>query len=532
MTIGTTSNQAAPHAVGRAHGPELISGPRRLSHAAVKARAAKAAAGLASLGIGRGDLIAIYLRNDLPFFEASLAAGMIGAYPTPVNWHYAPAEARYLFENSGARAIVIHADLIAPIREALPSGVPLLVVPTPPDIAEAYGVAAGDCAVPAGMTDWNDWLEGFEASAGPPQAAPGTIIYTSGTTGYPKGVRRSPPTAEQAVVRDRLAAAAFGLARPEGGAALTTVVTGPMYHSAPNSYGLNCFSKGGTVILQPRFDAEGLLQLIGEHRVTHLHMVPIMFNRLLRLPDTTKAKYDLSSLEFVVHAAAPCPPPIKRAMIDWWGPVINEYYGATETSAVTLCTSEEWLAHPGTVGRVIPGAEVAILDGDGRRLPAGEIGEVAGRVHGLADFTYHGDDEKRASAQRGALIATGDVGYFDADGFLYLCDRSKDMIISGGANIYPAEIETELIKMPGVADCGVFGIPDEEFGEAVCAVIQPAPGAALTELEVRAYLRGQMASYKVPKRVEFHAELPREDSGKIFKRKLREPFWAATDRRI
>jgi len=442
-------------------------------------------------------------------------------------------EARYLFENSGAKAIVIHADLIDPIREALPKGVPVLVVESPPEIASAYGVAPEACAVPPGMIDWNSWVESFPAWDKPPEPPAGAIIYTSGTTGHPKGVRRSPPTEAEAEAYGRVLFHAFGfkdyLADPSS---VTTVITGPMYHSAPNGYGTISVRMGGNVILQPRFDAEELLQLIDRHKVTHLHMVPIMFNRLLRLPDEVKRKYDLSSLKFVVHAAAPCPPPIKRAMIEWWGPVINEYYGSTEVAAVTFCTAQEWLSHPGTVGRAMPDADVRVINADGESLPAGEIGEVVARTTTLADFTYHGDDAKRRASEKVGLISPGDIGYFDKDGFLYLCDRAKDMIISGGANIYPAEIEAELHKMPGVADCGVFGIPDEEFGEAVMAVVQPQPGVTLTEAEVRAYLRTQMASYKVPKKVEFHAELPREDSGKIFKRKLREPFWEGRDRRI
>jgi long-chain acyl-CoA synthetase len=512
---------------------ELISGARRVDLAGLEQRAARAAAGLASLGVGRGDLIAIYLRNDLPFFEASLAAGIIGAYPTPVNWHYAPAEARYLFENSGARAIVIHADLIPAIREALPDGVPVLAVETPPEIAEAYHIAPEACAVPAGMTDWAKWLEGFEPYAGPPEAAPGTIIYTSGTTGHPKGVRRRPPSEAQAEAQARILVRGFGfadyLADP---ASIVAVITGPMYHSAPNGYGLLAARIGAKVILEPRFDPEELLQLIEREKVTHMHMVPIMFTRLLKLPDEVKRKYDVSSLKFVIHAAAPCPAPIKRAMIEWWGPVINEYYGSTEVGMVTFCNAEQWLAHPGTVGKPIPEADVQVVGADGEPMPNGEIGEVVAKARVIADFTYHGDDAKRAASEKAGLIAPGDIGYFDKDGFLYLCDRAKDMIISGGANIYPAEIEAELHKMPGVADCGVFGIPDEEFGEAICAVVQPQPGVELSEPDVKAYLRQHMASYKVPKRVEFHAVLPREDSGKIFKRKLREPFWAGMDRKI
>jgi long-chain acyl-CoA synthetase len=344
-------------------------------------------------------------------------------------------------------------------------------------------------------------------------------------------VRRHPPTAEQTALGGRILSRGFGFLGLDP-TTIVTVVTGPMYHSAPNAYGLASGRLGGTVILQARFDPEQLLQLIERYRVTHLHMVPIMFNRLLKLPDAVKAKYDLSSLRFVVHAAAPCPAPTKRAMIEWWGPVINEYYGATETGIVVFCDSEQWLSHPGTVGKTIPESEVRVIDADGNSLPPREVGEVVARTKALADFTYHGDDQKRRDSEKVGLIAPGDIGYFDEDGFLYLCDRAKDMIISGGVNIYPAEIEAELMKMPGVADCGVFGIPDEEYGEAVCAAVQAAPGVELSQSEVRDFLRGHMAGYKVPKRVDFHAELPREDSGKIFKRKLREPFWAGLDRRI
>ena len=509
---------------------ELISGKRRLDLAAMQERAARAASGLASLGIAKGDLIALYLRNDFPFVEASTAAGLLGVYATPVNWHYTPDEAAYLFENSGAKAIVIHADLIAPIASALPPGVPVLVVPTPPEIAEAYGITPA--TTPPGMLDWSDWLAGFAPYAGPPSTAGGTVIYTSGTTGRPKGVRRHPPTPEQVEVYSRILLRGFGFVGFGAPSEMVTVITGPMYHSAPNAYGLFAARVGATAILQPRFDPEELLQLIDRHRVTHLHMVPIMFHRLLRLPDDVRAKYDLSSLRFVVHAAAPCPPPIKRAMIEWWGPVIEEYYGATETGIVVSCNSQEWLAHPGTVGKPIPESRVMIIDKDGNEVPQGEIGEVVAKSPGLNDFTYHGDDQKRRDSEKAGLIAPGDIGYFDRDGFLYLCDRAKDMIISGGVNIYPAEIEAELLKMPGVADCAVFGIPDEEYGEAICAVVQPNLDSGLDEAAVKTWLRGQVAGYKVPKRVELASDLPREDSGKIFKRKLREPYWEGLERRI
>ena len=323
----------------------------------------------------------------------------------------------------------------------------------------------------------------------------------------------------------------FGLAAPDFGK-ITTVVTGPMYHSAPNAYGLTAARLGARVILQPRFEPEGLLAMIERDKVTHLHMVPTMFVRLLKLPDAVKRKYDLSSLQFVVHAAAPCPVHVKEQMIDWWGPVINEYYGGTETGAVVFCTSEEWLAHRGTVGKALPNASVKILSESGEELEKGATGEVVCRLLDTADFTYHGDDDKRARAEKAGLISLGDVGYLDQDGFLYLCDRAKDMVISGGVNIYPAEIEAELHKMPGVADCAIFGIPDEEFGEALCAVVQRQPGATISEQDVIQFLRAHVAGYKVPRRIEFQTDLPREDSGKIFKRKLREPYWAAAGRQI
>lgn len=510
---------------------EIVSGVRRLTTPVLQERSARAASGLASLGIGPGDIIALFLRNDLPFFEASTAAGLLGVYPTPVNWHATPEEARYIFENSGAKAIVIHADLLASIRSAIPAGVTVLTVATPPEICEAYGLSPEACATPAGALDWSSWLEGFAPYSGPPQASPGTIIYTSGTTGHPKGVRRAPPTPEQFEfgMRNLIIIFGYGTRAPDK---IVSVMTGPMYHSAPNAYGLLGARIGINLHLEARFDPEDLLRMIQDLRVTHLHMVPIMFNRLLKLPDDVKRKYDLSSLEFVVHAAAPCPAPIKRAMIEWWGPVIYEYYGATETGGVVFCNSEQWLSHPGTVGKPLAGAEVKVIDAQGRSLPAGEIGEVVAKFPGVADFTYHRDHAKRVATEKAGLIAPGDIGYFDKDGFLYLCDRAKDMIISGGVNIYPAEIEAVLHKFPGIADCAVFGIPDDEYGEAIHAAVQLQPGAALSEGDVKAYLREHVSGFKVPKTISFHTDLPREDSGKIFKRKLREPFWANRSTRI
>jgi long-chain acyl-CoA synthetase len=261
-------------------------------------------------------------------------------------------------------------------------------------------------------------------------------------------------------------------------------------------------------------------------------MVPTMFVRLLKLADDVKAKYDLSSLKFIVHAAAPCPPQVKRQMIEWWGPVINEYYGSSETGAVVFHTSEEALRKPGTVGRAVKDAVVRIYDRQGNRLGPNEVGDIYVLLHGFPDFTYNRADEKRREAGRDGLVTVGDVGYLDEDGYLFICDRKHDMVISGGVNIYPAEVEAMLIAMPGVHDCAVFGIPDEEFGESLCACIETESGTTLSGDEVRAFLSNRLARYKVPKVIEFRNELPREDSGKIFKRKLRAPYWENAGRQI
>ena len=496
-------------------------------------RIAQAASGFEELGLRAGDGVALCLRNDFAFYEAGMGAGQLGVYAVAMNWHYTEDEARYLLQDSGVKALVIHADLLAPIRAAVPDGVKILVVPVPDEIRQAYGIPPERGGVPAGLTDWDDWRDGFAPRTAPPEPMPSAIIYTSGTTGRPKGVRRAAATPAQRAASEQVFARSYGFGGPgEDPHGVVTAVVGPVYHSAPNAHANYSYRVGADVVIMPRFDAEELLRLIEKHRITHLNMVPIMFNRLLKLPEDVRGRYDISSLRFVAHAAAPVSPPVKRAMIEWWGPIINEYYGSTEMSNVTFCTAEEWLAHPGTVGRVVPGAEVRIVDAEGHDLPPRAIGEVIGRVLDVGEFTYHGDPEKRRRVEKRGLISPGDVGYFDEDGFLYLCDRSNDMIISGGVNIYPAQIEAELHRMPEVADCAVFGIPDDEYGEAVCAVVQPQPGAALDAAGVRAFLRRHVAGYMVPRQVEFLPELPREDSGKIFKRKLRQPYWDGAGRSI
>ena len=506
---------------------DILSGARRLSQQQLYERAARAAQGLKELGVQAGDAVGIALRNDFPFLEATIAAQNIGAYAVPFNWHSTGEELGGILRDSGAKAVVIHGDLHRRLGSALPEGTVPLVVPTPPEIREAYGLAEADCGVPPGALDWPRWLENFEPVAQALTHSELTylhiMMYTGGTTGRPKGIRRLPITAEQEQ----------GLFRNLPMTSETVqLITGPLYHNAPNLNCMNGLRAGATLVLMPRFDAEAVLRMIEEHRATFVHLVPTMFVRMLKLPEAARRRYDLSSLQTVLHGAAPCPPDMKRAMIEWVGPILVEYYGGTETGVITLCNSEEWLAHPGTVGHPVENAVLKILDDAGRELPVGEAGEVFMWNSTQPGFTYHGMEDERREVEREGLVTCGDIGYLDEDGYLYLCDRKKDMVISGGVNIYPSEIEAALIGMDGVKDCAVFGIPDEDFGEALAAVIQPDDGGAPTAEAIRAYLKEKLAAFKIPKIIEFQADLPREDSGKIFKRKLRDPYWEATGRSI
>lgn len=504
----------------------IISGDRQISYPEIRARVSRATSGLKALGLSGGKPVAMMLRNDFALFEVSAAAAALGSPIVPINWHLKADEVSYILADCGADILVCHADLLPQIRQGLPKRLRLLVVATPPEIATAYGVNPADTRVPLGATDWDDWRDGHAPSQEPPMRA-SAMFYTSGTTGRPKGVRRQPMPPEQAAAAERVSGITYGVKPNEDQIIL---MNGPMYHSAPNSYGMLAFRHGCTIVLEPRFDPEDMLQLIERHKITHMHMVPTMFVRLLRLPDEVKARYALASLRFIVHGAAPCPVAVKQAMIKWWGPVINEYLGATETGIPIWHSSAEALAKPGTVGRAIEGGIVKIFRPNGEVCDINEPGEIFMRQTAIADFDYHGKAGARAAAGRDDLISVGDVGYLDADGYLFLCDRKSDMVISGGVNIYPAEIENTLIGMDGVRDCAVFGIPDEEFGERLCAYIEPEAGATLTPAAVRDYLKRRLANFKVPREVEFIDALPREESGKIFKRKLRAPYWEARDK--
>ncbi|MBS0532051.1 MAG: AMP-binding protein [Proteobacteria bacterium] len=505
----------------------IVSGERRRSFSDVTDRVSRMAGGLQSLGVGPGDSVCVIMRNDIAFLEAAYAVMTLGAYAVPVNWHFKPEEVNYVIKDSGTRVVIGHADMLNLLRDAIPAGVTMLSVPTPPEILATYRIDRELLDPPRGALDLETWLAAQKPYDGPARPQPQNMIYTSGTTGHPKGVRRAAPTPDQAKSQEAMRAMIYGL-KP----GIRGLLPGPLYHSAPNSFGLRAGRLGGALVLMPRFDPEVFLRLIQDEKIDTIFMVPTMFIRLMKLPEAVRAGYDVSSLRHIIHAAAPCPADVKCAMIEWWGPIIYEFYGSTESGAVTFANSEDALKKPGTVGRISPGAELKFIGDDGQELPQGEIGEIYSRIKSHPDFTYHNKPEKRTEIERDGFITSGDVGYIDADGYVFICDRKRDMVISGGVNIYPAEIEAALHAVPGVHDCAVFGIPDDEFGEALMAVVELQPGLTLDVSDIRAQLKRSLADYKVPKHIEIGSNLPREDSGKIFKRRLRDPYWERAGRKI
>jgi long-chain acyl-CoA synthetase len=471
-------------------------------------RILKSASALRSAGLGEGEVVALLLPNGPEALEIMLAARWLGALWCPINWHFKTEEVQYILSNSGTRLLVADGALLARLPGLNTTGVMTIV----------HG-GADDA--------WARTRDAAPAFGDAARAPRGAMYYTSGTTGRPKGILRGASTPEQVASGLEVLRHVLGLAP-----GMRALVSAPMYHSAPNTYCIGASLYSATLFIEPRFDAERTLRLIEQHRLTHAYLVPTMYVRLLALPAAVRRRYDLSSMRFVASTGSPCPPDVKRAMIEWWGPVIHEAYGASELGYMTLLNSEDALRKPGSAGRPLPGVQIAILSEDGRALPQGEAGLIYVQQPAYADFSYIGNAEARQRIERNGLKTLGDIGYLDEDGFLFIVDRSADMVISGGVNIYPAEIEAALQMMPGVADCAVFGVPDEEFGEALACAVQAAPGATLDAGAVCNFLAPRLAGYKVPRIVTLHDQLPREDSGKIFKRQLREPYWAGRARRV
>ena len=479
-----------------------------------EARANRVAHLLRDAGLRRGDHIAVFMENSPQLLEIEGGAERTGLYYTLVNTYLGTDEVAYVVANSQAKMLFSSAAKrqVAGAAAVRCPGLDRMLM-------------TGPGALPFGWESYDAVIAGYPAAPVPGESLGTAMLYSSGTTGQPKGVLRDLPSVgpDEPLPVMEFVKGIFGFR--EG---MTYLSPAPLYHSAPQASVSAALRLGCTTIVMEHFDPEQWLALVERHRVTHCQMVPVMFNRLLRLPQEMRARYDTSSLECIVHAAAPCPVHVKRAMIDWLGPIVTEYYGATEANGFTFCTAAEWLAHPGTVGRPVLG-ELFILDSAGRECPTGMDGTIWFR--GATAFEYFQDPAKTAESRSGDGTASsvGDIGHVDADGYLYLTDRKTYMIISGGVNIYPQETENILSGHPAVQDAAVIGVPNDDLGEEVKAVVQPVdPGAAGPDLEQEliAYCRARLAHFKCPRTVDFVPELPRSETGKLYKRILRDAYWA------
>ena len=505
----------AAHAERHPDRPAIIEGDRRLSWAEFRDTRNRLAHALIELGIGPGEHVVIYAHNSLEVLVASAAARAAGAVPVPMNHRLTAEEVVYILDHSQAAAVFV-GDAFLEMAGAVRARVPhvrawVLLGADRRD----WGISYAELAA-RGRTDPVTLPSG--------QAFGASMIYTAGTTGKPKGARRR--GGDPAQLKPFLDA--LGVSDP----AHVHLVAGPLYHSAPGGFALYAHLVGSTVVVMPRFDAEAALAAIARHRCSSTFMAPTLLKRIVDLPEAVRARYDVSSMRAIVMAAAPCPMRVKEAVVAYFGPVLCEFYGSTELGINTILSPADVLRKPGSCGRAAPGVELAILDDDGHPVPVGQPGELyVRRYPGVFDEYYRNPEATRQTA-RGEWLTVGDVAYQDDEGFVYICDRKRDMIISGGVNIYPAEIEDALHRHPGIQDAAVFGVPDDEWGERVHAAVEPFPGRRLDAEEVRAFCRRHLADYKVPREVSFHEALPRDSAGKLVKRVLREPYWAGRTLRV
>jgi long-chain acyl-CoA synthetase len=506
---------AAEHARKHPERPAIVMGNSGevVTYGEYEARANRLAQLFRAEGLKRLDHVAYLMENSARLLEVQGAAERTGIYYTCVNVHLSVDEIAYVVNDSQARIVIASAakrELALQLPERCPRVERWLMV---------------------GIEQPEGPFEPYDEAVAPYPAEPvadeqlgAAMLYSSGTTGRPKGILRPLPEADPGTPLPvmEFARQVFQLRE-----SMVYLSPAPLYHAAPQAAVAGAMRLGATTIVMEQFDPARFLELVERHRVTHTQVVPTMFTRLLRLPEEVRAAADVSSLEVVIHAAAPCPVPVKHQMIDWLGPIVCEYYAATEGHGFAFCSAEEWLAHEGTVGRPVVG-EVLILDDERRELPQGEVGTVWFR--GATSFVYFNDPEKTAEAQGegGTMATVGDVGYLDEDGFLHLTDRKAHMIISGGVNVYPQETENLLIVHPSVMDAAVIGVPNEEFGEEVKAVVQLVDGVEPSpelEQELIEFCRERLAHFKCPRSIDFEPELPRLPTGKLFKRLLRDRYW-------
>ena len=500
----------------------MASSGQSVSYAEFEMRANRMAHLLCAEGLGQRDHFSIMMENNDRYLEACAAGERTGLYYTCINSYLTADELAYILDNSESQIL---------ITSMLKLGVAIDAVAQSNKVRKVLVVDAGANQLPEGFEDYATACQSFPVTPIDNERLGTAMLYSSGTTGRPKGIIRplpEQPPAEALPIFDFLGQ--LWHYRED----MVYLSPAPLYHSAPQAAVNLTIRQGGTVIIMERFDPEAYLSLIEQYSATHSQLVPTMFSRMLKLPEAVRRSYDLSSLEIAVHAAAPCPVMVKQQMIEWWGPIIHEYYGATEGLGFSACNTEEWLAHPGTVGKIVLG-ELSVLDDEMQPLPQGSPGTLWFKT--ATEFEYHNDAEKTAEATSpdGEMTTVGDVGYLDEDGFLFLTDRKTFMIISGGVNIYPQESEDLLIAHPKVADAAVFGVPNVDLGEEVKAVIQVVPGTAEEESltqELLDYLAEHLSRQKIPRSIDYIAEMPRLPTGKLYKRLLRDQYWGEGQSRI
>jgi long-chain acyl-CoA synthetase len=483
----------------------------------------KLATVLQSKGLQAGDVIAILLRNDVRQFELIEACRYLEVSFVPLNWHATGSELQHILTDSGASLLIAHADLASAAMNELSDQLSILVYPTPENILASYNIQKQDkTGLESRCEDITSLLENAKPITTGTKPFRGMFSYTSGSTGLPKGIRRQVNQSQPDlyIVYEGLARTLLKLEKGD-----RFYITAPMYHSAPNALSLCCMAaRDVDIYIEAKFEAEKFLADIERYKITHTYIVPTMMIRLLKLPKEVKEKYNVSSLKFGISSGSAWPADVKHGMIDWFGPIFYESYGASEIGFMTLISSEEAIKKPGSVGKILPGGSIKILDDDKNELAVGESGSIYVYLPMFGDFAYTNSAENESDERYQGHTTVGDIGYVDAQGYLYINDRKKDMIISGGANIFPAEIEAAMIEMPQILDCAVFGIADKEYGEKVVAAVTCQVGHSLNLEQVHAFLDGKTSRFKYPRQLDLHDNLPREESGKVFKQRLKAAY--------